>query len=169
MPTRAYVGLGSNLDHPRRQLGRALARLGAVHGVRVLGVSPYYVTAPIGGDAQPDFINAVAQIETSLAPRALLARMHAIERRHHRRRDVGTRRNAARTLDLDLLLYGARRLRSPHLTVPHPRMHERAFVLQPLLDLAPAARIPGRGLARTFLARVRDQRIERTPTLRHRS
>jgi 2-amino-4-hydroxy-6-hydroxymethyldihydropteridine diphosphokinase len=169
MPTRAYVGLGSNLDHPRRQLGRALARLGAVHGVRVLAVSPYYVTAPIGGDAQPDFINAVAQIETSLAPRALLARMHAIERRHHRRRDVGTRRNAARTLDLDLLLYGARRLRSPHLTVPHPRMHERAFVLQPLLDLAPAARIPGRGLARTFLARVRDQRIERTPPLRHRS
>lgn len=161
-PTRAYVGLGSNLAHPRRQLARALVRINAVRGIRVLGVSPSYVTAPIGGQPQPDYVNAVALVRTTLAPRALLRQLHAIERSQHRRRDATTPRNAPRTLDLDLLLYGARRMRSPQLTVPHPRMHERAFVLKPLTDIAPAATIPGRGLARRFLARARGQRIERT-------
>jgi 2-amino-4-hydroxy-6-hydroxymethyldihydropteridine diphosphokinase len=164
MATRAYVGLGSNLDHPRRQLCRALARLDAIRGVRVLGVSSNYVTAAIGGAPQPDYVNAVVLVATSLAPRALLARMQAIERRQHRRRDAQTPRNAPRTLDLDLLLYGARRMQTPRLTIPHPRMHERAFVLRPLTDIAPAARIPGRGLARHFLPSVRGQRISRTRT-----
>jgi 2-amino-4-hydroxy-6-hydroxymethyldihydropteridine diphosphokinase len=164
MPTRAYVGLGSNLNHPRRQIARALARLAVTGGVDVLAVSPNYVTAPIGGIAQPDYINAVALVSTSLAPHVLLDRLHAIERRQLRRRDATAGRNRARTLDLDLLLYGARRIRSPGLTVPHPRMHERAFVLQPLVDLAPAATIPGRGLAKALLARVRGQRIRRTRT-----
>ena len=159
---RAYVGLGSNLEHPRRQLAKALARLDATSGVRVLRVSPFYATAPVGGGAQPDYVNAVALVATSLAPRALLARMHAIERRQHRRRDAHVPRNAPRTLDLDLLLYGARRMCGARLTVPHPRMHERAFVLKPLTDLAPAVRIPGRGAARGFLLRVRGQRIRRT-------
>jgi 2-amino-4-hydroxy-6-hydroxymethyldihydropteridine diphosphokinase len=120
------------------------------------------VTAPIGGMPQPDFVNAVALLSTTLAPRALLRRLQRIERRQHRRRDAQTPRNAPRTLDLDLLLYGARRIRLPQLTVPHPRMHERAFVLKPLTDLAPAATIPGRGLARRFLAQVRAQRVRRT-------
>src|SRR6478672_9977269 len=145
MPTRAYIGLGSNLADPRRQLAKALARLDALDGVRVLAVSPSYATAPIGGAPQPDYLNAVALVSTSLAPRTLLGRLHAIERRQRRRRDARTPRNAARTLDLDLLLYGARCIRSPQLTVPHPRMHDRAFVLKPLTDLDPAARIPGRG------------------------
>ena len=158
----AYVGLGSNLEHPRRQLGKALARLDALDGVRVLRVSPFYETAPVGGAPQPDYVNAVALVATSLAPRALLARMHAIERRQRRRRDASTARNAPRTLDLDLLLYGALRIRNPRLTVPHPRMHERAFVLKPLTDLAPAVRIPGRGAARMFVPGVRGQRIRRT-------
>ena len=169
MPTRAYIGLGSNLADPRRQLAKALARLDALDGVRVLAVSPSYATAPIGGAPQPDYVNAVALVSTSLAPRTLLGRLHAIERRQRRRRDARTPRNAARTLDLDLLLYGARRIRSPQLTVPHPRMHDRAFVLKPLTDLDPAARIPGRGLARAHLVRVRGQRIARTRTLRLRS
>jgi 2-amino-4-hydroxy-6-hydroxymethyldihydropteridine diphosphokinase len=166
MPSRAFIGLGSNLAHPRRQLARALARLDATNGVRLVAVSPSYVTAPIGGIAQPDFVNAVALVETTLPPRALLARLHAIERRQQRRRDAATPRNAPRTLDLDLLLYGARRMRSAQLTVPHPRMHERAFVLRPLTDIAPAIRIPGRGAARRFLPGVRAQRIQRTRTHR---
>ena len=167
MSTRAFIGLGSNLAHPRRQIAKALARLDAIRGVRVIGVSASYETAPIGGTLQPDYVNAVALVETTLAPRALLAKMQAIERRQHRRRDAATPRNAPRTLDLDLLLYGARRMRSARLTVPHPRMHERAFVLRPLTDLVPAARIPGRGLARRLLHGVRVQRIRRTR--RHRT
>ncbi|HSU43528.1 MAG TPA: 2-amino-4-hydroxy-6-hydroxymethyldihydropteridine diphosphokinase [Casimicrobiaceae bacterium] len=166
MPSHAFIGLGSNLAHPRRQLAKALARLDAIDGVRLVAVSPSYVTAPIGGLAQPDFVNAVALVETTLPPHALLARMQAIERRQQRRRDVATPPNAPRTLDLDLLLYGARRMRSAQLTVPHPRMHERAFVLRPLTDIAPVVRIPGRGPARRFLPGVRAQRIQRTRTHR---
>jgi len=109
-------------------------------------------------------VNAVARIATRLPPRALLARMLAIERRQRRRRDPAGPRNAARTLDLDLLLYGRRRMHVPALTVPHPRMHLRAFVLRPLVDVAPAATIPGRGLARGFLDAARDQRTDRTRT-----
>ncbi|MEO8535983.1 MAG: 2-amino-4-hydroxy-6-hydroxymethyldihydropteridine diphosphokinase [Betaproteobacteria bacterium] len=169
MPARAFVGLGSNLAQPRRQLARALARLGAVHGVRLVAISPNYVTAPVGGAPQPDYVNAVAAVVTSLSPHALLARLHAIERRQQRRRDGGMPRNAPRTLDLDLLLYGARRICTRRLTVPHARLHQRAFVLRPLLDVAPAAKIPGRGLARSYLATVRVQRIRRTRTLRSRS
>jgi 2-amino-4-hydroxy-6-hydroxymethyldihydropteridine diphosphokinase len=164
--TRAYVGLGSNLSHPRRQVAKALARLGRIDGIRVLAVSPNYVTAPIGGEPQPDYINAVAVVATSLGPRALLSRLHAIERKQRRRRDSQTRPNSPRTLDLDLLLYGARRMRLSDLTVPHPRMHERAFVLKPLTDVAPAVTIPGHGLARAYLSRVRAQRIRRTRTAR---
>lgn len=162
MPTRAYIGLGSNLAHPRRQLAKALARLVALPGVRVLDVSPNYASVPISSIAQPDYVNAVALVATTLSPNALLARLHSIERRQRRRRDAGTPRNAPRTLDLDLLLYGARRIGSSQLTVPHPRMHERAFVLKPLIDIAPTVTIPGRGLARRFLPGVRGQRITRT-------
>jgi 2-amino-4-hydroxy-6-hydroxymethyldihydropteridine diphosphokinase len=128
----------------------------------MLAVSPNYATAPVGvRDAQPDYVNAVAMIDTALSPRALLSRLNAIERRQHRRRGA---RNAARTLDLDLLLFGSRRIDLPHLTIPHPRMHERAFVLRPLVDVAPSAEIPKRGLARRRLREVRGQRIARTRT-----
>ena len=159
------VGLGSNLAHPRRQLARAVRALARVPGVRVVRVSPNYASAPVGCAApQPDYVNAVAALRTSLGPRALLAALQAIEHRQRRRRDDEAQRNAPRTLDLDLLLYGRRRIRLPGLTVPHPRMHERAFVLRPLADVAVAATIPGRGLARRFLPAVRGQRIARTRT-----
>ena len=162
MAERAFIGLGSNLGHPRRQIANALARLKATRGIRVIDVSPSYVTEAIGGGPQPDYVNAVAEIVTSLAPRALLDRMHAIERRQKRQRSDAMPPNAPRTLDLDLLLYGARRMRTSRVTVPHPRMHERAFVLRPLIDVARAARIPGRGAASAYVAAVRGQRIRRT-------
>lgn len=157
---QAYVGLGSNLDHPRRQLAVALHRLARLPGTRLLAVSPHYRTAPLGAsEPQPEYVNAVALVATRLGPRALLARLHGLERRQKR---VRGRRNAARTLDLDLLLYDRRRMRTSMLTLPHPRMHERAFVLRPLVDLAPAAHIPGRGAARLRLRDVRHQAIART-------
>jgi len=161
--TLAYLGLGSNLAHPRRQLARAVRAIGQLPGVHEITVSPNYASAPIGCEVpQPDYVNAVAAVRTTLPPRALLAALHAIERRQRRRRASEPRRNAPRTLDLDLLLYGRRRVRLSALTVPHPRMHERAFVLRPLVDLSPSATIPGRGLARRFLRAVRDQRVSRT-------
>ena len=161
MATRAFIALGSNLAHPRRQIARAIERLHATSGIRVRAVSPNYVSAPIGGPPQPDYVNAVAEVETVLSPIALLRALQRVERRHGRARDPAAR-NAPRTLDLDLLLYGARRIRSRNLAVPHPRMHQRAFVLRPLADIAPAQTIPGRGLARRFLPGVRGQRIART-------
>jgi len=161
----AYIGLGSNLAHPRRQLARALVRLARLPQTRVLAVSRNFVSAPIGAmERQPDYVNAVARLSTSLSPRALLAWLLAIERRHGRRRPAGTRPNAPRPLDLDLLLYGRVRVRVPSLVLPHPRMHERAFVLRPLIDVAPTTTIPGHGLARRLIRNVRGQRVAPTRT-----
>jgi 2-amino-4-hydroxy-6-hydroxymethyldihydropteridine diphosphokinase len=163
MPVLAYIGLGSNLEHPRRHVARALAELSRLPRSRVVATSPNYVSAPVGvSGPQPDYVNAVAALRTHLSPRQLLARMHTIERRHRRVRTV---RNAPRTLDLDLLLFGRRRQRQPGLALPHPRMHERAFVLRPLADVAPAASVPGQGAVRPLLRAVRDQRV--LPTRRH--
>ncbi len=163
--TLAFLGLGSNLAHPRRQLARAVRAIARLPRLSVVAVSPNYATAPIGCDTpQPDYVNAVVAVRTALGPRALLATLQSIERRQRRRRDHETRRNASRTLDLDLLLFGRRRINLTALTVPHPRMHQRAFVLRPLRDVAADATIPGRGLARRFLGAVRDQRIARTRT-----
>jgi 2-amino-4-hydroxy-6-hydroxymethyldihydropteridine diphosphokinase len=159
----AFVGLGSNLGHPRRRLARALAALARLPRSRLVAASGNYVSAPMDcTEPQPDYVNAVAEIRTALTPSALLSRMRAIERRQGRRRHGPTRRNAPRVLDLDLLLFGRRRLSRPQLSLPHPRMHERAFVLQPLIDIAPATSIPGRGAARAWLRRARGQRIART-------
>ena len=158
--TLAYLGLGSNLAHPRRQLARALRSIGRLPGTHIVAASPNYVTAPVGvDDPQPDYVNSVVVVRTTLAPRALLAALRRIERRQLRRR---SRRNAPRTLDIDVLLYGRRRIRTTDLTIPHPRMHERAFVLRPLADIDAAVTIPGRGLARRYLASVRGQRIAHT-------
>jgi 2-amino-4-hydroxy-6-hydroxymethyldihydropteridine diphosphokinase len=160
-----FLGLGSNLAHPRRQIARAVRALARVRGVRVVAVSRNYASAPVDcASPQPDYVNAVVAVRTALGPRALLGALHAIERRQHRRRDRERHRNAPRTLDLDLLLYGRRRIRTPALTVPHPRMHERAFVLRPLVGVAATVTIPGRGLARRFLRTVGEQRIARTRT-----
>jgi 2-amino-4-hydroxy-6-hydroxymethyldihydropteridine diphosphokinase len=161
----AFLGLGSNLAHPRRQIARAVRAIAGLPHVRLVAVSPNYASAPVDcATPQPDYVNAVAAVRTTLRPRALLAALQAIERRQHRKRDPGSGRNAPRTLDVDLLLFGRCRIRLRGLTVPHPRMHERAFVLRPLADIAPAATIPGRGLARAYRAAVRGQRIVRTRT-----
>jgi len=156
--TTAYVGLGSNLDGPREHVLRALEELARLPDTRLVRHSALYRSAPLARAAQPDFVNAVAQLETNLDPRRLLDELSAIETRHGRERPFP---NAPRTLDLDLLLYGQIVLASPGLTLPHPRMHERAFVLEPLSELAPCALIPGQGRVEDLLGGCRDQRIER--------
>jgi 2-amino-4-hydroxy-6-hydroxymethyldihydropteridine diphosphokinase len=165
MASLAYIGLGSNLGHPRRRLAHAMWALARLPRTRLVAASGNYVSAPIGTtESQPDYVNAVALLKTALGPGAMLLQLRAVERRHGRRRAPGQRRNAPRVLDLDLLLYGRRRFSQSRLVVPHPRMHERAFVLRPLVDLAPAVTIPGRGAARRWLLRTRGQRIARART-----
>lgn len=139
----AYVGLGSNLEDPLRQVRQAFDELDALPQTRLLQRSPLYRSVPHGPAEQPDYVNAVAMLETRLEPQALLDELHRIERRHGRVRAVHW---GPRTLDLDLLLYADRRIDSQHLTVPHPQMHRRAFVLAPLHDIAPDLRLPGLGL-----------------------
>jgi 2-amino-4-hydroxy-6-hydroxymethyldihydropteridine diphosphokinase len=163
---RAFIGLGSNLAHPRRQIARAARALARLPATRVVALSRNYLTAPRGSAVtQPDFVNAVAEIATALPPRALLRALHAIERRQRRLRIPGAPRNLPRTLDLDLLTYARVRLATPTLALPHPRMHERAFVLVPLTQIARDATVAGRGLARRWLRRAQDQRV--VPTCRH--
>lgn len=158
MTVRAVIALGANLDDPEAQVRRAFAEVGALPGTRLLARSALYRTAPVGFVDQPAFVNACALVETALGAHELLARLLAIERRHGRVRGVP---NGPRTLDLDIVLYGGESLHEPGLTIPHPRAHERAFVLAPLLDVWPDAMIPGRGRAAAFRDRVRDQPIER--------
>lgn len=156
----ATVGLGANLNDPAAQIEYALAELDRLPGSRLIARSSLYASAPVGYVDQPDFINAVAQIETRLAPRALLAALLDIEHRHGRERSF---RNAPRTLDLDLLLYGNAHFHEDGLTLPHPRMSERAFVLRPLLEIAPDIGIPGLGRADAWLAQCADQPITLLP------
>jgi 2-amino-4-hydroxy-6-hydroxymethyldihydropteridine diphosphokinase len=154
--TTAFVGLGSNLDDPVAQVRSALADLDGLPRTRVTACSSLYRTAPIGRLDQPDFINAVARLQTGLPARELLAGLLAIEARHARTRSTP---NAPRTLDLDLLLFADAVIHEPDLEVPHPRMHERAFVVRPLAEIDPAVRVPGRGSVAELLAGVADQRI----------
>jgi 2-amino-4-hydroxy-6-hydroxymethyldihydropteridine diphosphokinase len=141
-PVTAYVALGSNLDDPRAQIRSALDRLAALPGTRLVRQSSLYRNPPAGGLDQPEFMNAVAEIETRMTPRRLLDALLDIERARGRVRDYP---NAPRTLDLDIVLYGDRTVREPGLVVPHPRMLERAFVLVPLAEIAPDAVVPGEG------------------------
>jgi 2-amino-4-hydroxy-6-hydroxymethyldihydropteridine diphosphokinase len=154
----AYIALGANLADPIAQVRAGIGALAALPESRLLAASSLYRTAPVGIRGQPDFINAVAAVATALDAHALLAALFAIEARFGRRRDFP---RAPRTLDLDLLLHGAETIDTPELEVPHPRMHLRAFVLAPLLEIAPDCRIPGRGLAAAWLPAVSAQRIER--------
>ena len=153
---RAYIGLGSNLHSPERQLLAAFDALAASPGVRLTRRSSLYRTAPLGYADQPDFLNAVAEALTTLAPAELLDTLLAIELRHGRVREFA---NAPRTLDLDILIYGDLQFSDGRLVVPHPRAHQRAFVLLPLLEIAPDCVIPGRGPARELLAKVQDQGV----------
>jgi 2-amino-4-hydroxy-6-hydroxymethyldihydropteridine diphosphokinase len=156
--TQCFIGLGSNLNEPCDQLKLALAELAGLPDTRVLAHSPFYRSAPVGFLEQPDFVNAVAKIETALSPQQLLAALLDIERKHGRERTFA---NSPRTLDLDLLLYGESVIDEPGLAVPHPNMHKRAFVLLPLLDIAPDCVIPCTGLARIALESCLDQVIEK--------
>lgn len=147
----AFVALGANLDDPEAQVKRGFDELGRLPETRVVARSSLYRTAPVGYTDQPDFVNAVARIETDLEPRALLQALLDTERRRGRVRDIP---QGPRTLDLDLLLYDALQMHEPGLTIPHPRMHERAFVLTPLVEIAPDCVIPGKGRAADWLARL---------------
>jgi 2-amino-4-hydroxy-6-hydroxymethyldihydropteridine diphosphokinase len=151
-PARVYVGLGSNLDDPLRQIERALLALAGLTQTQLLRVSRRYRTAPWGFAEQPPFVNAVAELATHLPPRELLDALLALEREQGRHRDGA--RWGPRTLDLDLLLYGDLQVEAPGLVLPHPRIAERAFVLVPLADLDADLEIPGAGVVRELLARV---------------
>ncbi|GGC94381.1 2-amino-4-hydroxy-6-hydroxymethyldihydropteridine diphosphokinase [Vreelandella lutescens] len=134
--TRTYIGLGSNLEHPEAQVRQALSELAALPLCQLVACSSLYATPPVGPQDQPDFINAVACLDTRLSPLALLDQLQALEQHHRRRR---LRHWGPRTLDLDLLLYGERVIQQPRLTVPHPHMHARAFVIVPLAEVARTA------------------------------
>jgi 2-amino-4-hydroxy-6-hydroxymethyldihydropteridine diphosphokinase len=148
--TRAYVGLGANLGDREATLRAAVEALAAEDGIEVAAVSTLRETDPVGVGDQPRFLNGAVAVETTLAPHELLDRLLAVERRFGRVRVPGE--HGPRTLDLDLLLYGGDRIDEPGLTVPHPRVHERRFVLEPLAELAPGLVVPGRGDVDSLLA-----------------
>lgn len=142
---RAYIGLGSNLESPRNQINRALVELEHLPLSHLVAHSHLYASRPVGPQDQPDFVNAVAALNTRLSPLALLDQLQALEQRHGRQRK---RHWGPRTLDLDLLLYDNARIELPRLRVPHPQMSTRGFVLIPLAELAPTLRLPdGRDIA----------------------
>ena len=154
----AYVALGANIGDPAATVVSALAALAGLPESRVLRASPLYRTAPVGLRNQPDFINAAAALETALGAEALLDALLDLEARFGRRRRD---RNGPRTLDLDLLLYDDSEIDLPRLTLPHPRLHLRAFVLRPLAEIAPDLTIPGRGSVAAWLPAVANQGIVR--------
>lgn len=155
---RAYIGLGANLGDSAATLRRVLAQLQATDGIDAVTASPFYRSAPVDATG-PDFVNAVAALDTRLPPLALLDALQALENQHGRLRPY---KNAPRTLDLDLLTYGDVLLDHERLILPHPRMHQRAFVLLPLHGLAPDMLVNGRPIS-TWVAQIRDQAIERLP------
>lgn len=163
MPPRrvreAWIGLGANLGDALSTLQAALADLAALPRTRLRAASSIYRSAPIDA-AGPDYLNGVARIDTSLEAQDLLVRLQDIERRHGRERPYP---NAPRTLDLDLLLFGDERIDTPSLTVPHPRLHRRAFVLVPLAELAPGLVVPGFGPVSALLPAVADQAVALRP------
>lgn len=158
-PVRAYVALGANLGDAAATLRTALDELRRLPQTRLAAQSSLYVTQPVDAGG-PDYCNAVAALDTALTPLDLLHALQAIEQAHGRERSY---RNAPRTLDLDLLLHGDTVQDTPELTLPHPRMHQRAFVLAPLTEIAPGIAIPGRGAASAWLSKITDQPIRKLP------
>lgn len=154
MPALAWIGLGANLGDARETIGHALKVLRETPGIQSLTVAPLYGSDPVNAQG-PSFVNTVAQIHTTLAPLALLDALQAIEQEHGRERPF---RNAPRTLDLDLLLYEGVEMETPRLTLPHPRMHERAFVLRPLSDLTQDL-VLNKGDLQTLLAQCSNQKL----------
>ncbi len=155
----AYIGLGSNLDEPLAQVCRGIESLARLPHTELDRCSSLYRTEPVGNTAQPAFINAVCRVVTALTPEQLIGELLALERRHGRVRTGA--RGGPRRLDLDLLLYGRETRATAELELPHPRLHERAFVLYPLAELDARLEIPGRGGVAELAAACRGQRIER--------
>ena len=153
--TRAYVGLGANLGDREAMLRSALEQLAAEPGIEVVAVSKLRDTDPVGITDQPRFLNAAAAVETGLSARDLLDRLLGIERRLGRTREGP--RFGPRTIDLDLLLYGDEQIDDPGLEVPHPRLHERLFALEPLADLDPDLVVPGRGALADIVAGLQSR------------
>ena len=146
-----FLGLGSNLDDPDWQVQTAMREIDEIPDAGLVKVSSLYQTTPVGIIDQPPFINAVVQVETTLSPHDLLKQLRAIEAQHGR---VRNEKNGPRTLDLDILIFNEWRIDDATLTTPHPRMHERPFVLVPLVEIAPEVFIPGKGYAKEFLAKL---------------
>ena len=155
--SQVFIALGSNLENPIFQIQQAFEELKQRPGIRLISQSSLYKSAPVGRLDQPDFINAVVLIETCLAPHGLLQALLDIERCHGRIREF---LNAPRTLDLDILLYDDLECCDEKLTLPHPRMSQRAFVLKPLMEIAPDCHIPGYGSIAPLLAACNDQSLE---------
>lgn len=153
----AFVALGANLGDARGALDAAFVAIASLPGTQLRAASSLYRSEPVDS-AGPDYLNAVVLIDTRLGPQALLRELQRIEQVHGRERPY---RNSPRTLDLDLLLYGTRRIATKALTVPHPRLHQRAFVLRPLAELAPRLAVPGLGPVEELLPQVAGQRIRR--------
>ena len=169
MSQRCFIALGANMGNPVATVSAAIVALRSLPQTEFVAASSLYRTAPVGLRHQPDFINAVVELVavtcprsgipgTQSAPRSLLDALFEIEARFGRQRSV---RNAPRTLDLDLLLYGDAVSDDPQLTLPHPRLHERAFVLAPLAEIAPHLNIPGRGPVGSLLLQCADQQIQK--------
>jgi 2-amino-4-hydroxy-6-hydroxymethyldihydropteridine diphosphokinase len=154
--TPAFIALGANLGEPRAAVQEAMAEIDQLPGTRVRARSALYRSAPVDAGG-PDYVNAVVEVQTTLGPLPLLRALLALEQQHGRRRGV---RNAPRTLDLDLLLWGDVVMDTPELTLPHPRLHQRAFVLRPLAQIAPALVLPGRGPLAPWLAAAAEQVVE---------
>ncbi len=154
----AFIALGSNLGDAAAHVRSGFAALAALPRTAVSARSSLYLSAPVGYADQNDFVNAVAAIATTLTPRALLEALLMSENQHGRVREF---LNAPRTLDLDLLVYGDLQLHEPGLTIPHPRMHQRAFVLVPLAEIAPDCVVPGRGALRELLRAVDPGTVRR--------
>jgi 2-amino-4-hydroxy-6-hydroxymethyldihydropteridine diphosphokinase len=155
--TRSFVGLGANLDDPRGSIERSLELLRAEPGVEVVAVSTLRETDPVGIVDQPRFLNGAVELETALPAAELLQDLLAIERRLGRVRD-GVPPGGPRTIDLDLLLYDGASITEPGLRIPHPRLHERAFVLEPLAELDPALEVPAKGTVEALLAKLHSAR-----------
>jgi 2-amino-4-hydroxy-6-hydroxymethyldihydropteridine diphosphokinase len=160
--TLAWVGVGGNLDDPRALVLDAIRRLGECADIRVMARSSLYRTEPVGYAAQGDFVNAVVRVETRLNPEELLDMLQGIEKAMGRDREGP--RYGPRRVDLDLLMFDAQVLGSESLTLPHPRMHERRFVLEPLVEIDPDLAIPGKGRADRLLEDCLDQRVSRIGT-----
>lgn len=156
---RTYIGLGGNLDNPVSQVREGFRALAQLSRSRLVTQSALYRSSPVGPADQPDYVNAVACLDTELAPQALLHTLQTVEAGHGRVR--GPVRWGPRTLDLDILLYGDLRLAEPLLTIPHPQIAHRAFVLIPLREVAPGIMVPGAGRIDDLIARLPPQEISR--------